>query len=72
MQLCPIKRISFLFPGAKSKQLNPYLKPTHKNDRVIVHVAINDILRCKNESELEELPTNIIEIGKTCQKIQDK
>ena len=58
------------FPGAKSKQLNHYVKPTldqYKCDSAIVHVGINDILRCKNKSELEELPTNIKEIGKTCQ-----
>ena len=36
-----------------------------KYDSAIVHVGINDIFQCKNESELEELPTNIIEIGKT-------
>ena len=45
-------------------------KPTldeYKYDGAIVHVGINDILRYKNESELEDLPSNIIEIGKTCQ-----
>ena len=57
------------FSGARSKQLNPNLKPTLdkcKYDSVIVHLVI---LPCKNESELEELPTNIIEIGKTCKKV---
>ena len=34
----------------------------------IVHTSISDILRCKNVLELEELPTNITEIGKTYQK----
>ena len=60
-----------LFPGSKSKQLNHHVKPTlnlYKYDSVIVYVDINDIFRCKNESELEELPTNIIEIRKTCRK----
>ena len=28
-------------------------------------VSIIDILQCKNECELENLPTNIIETGKT-------
>ena len=56
------------FSGVKPKQLNPSLKPILdkcKYDSAIVHVAI---LRCKNEPELEELPTNIIEIGKSFKK----
>ena len=59
------------FLGAKSKQLNQYVKPTLdecKYDNTIVYVSINDILRCKNVCELEELPTNIKETGKICQK----
>ena len=59
------------FSGAKSKQLNHCVKPTldeYEYDSVIVHVGLNDVLRCKNEPELEELITNIIETGETCQK----
>ena len=61
------------FQSAKSKQLNHYGKSTldvYKYDSAIVHVNINDILRHKNESELEELPTDMIGIGKTCQKCE--
>ena len=40
----------------------------YKYDNAKVHANINDTLRSKNESELEELPTKIIEIGNICQK----
>ena len=31
-------------------------------EAAIIHVGINDITRCKNKKELENLPTNIMKI----------
>ena len=59
-----------LFPDAKASQLNHYIKPTleeYKYDCAIIHVGINDILRNKNDSDLNNLPDSILEIANTCQ-----
>ena len=53
------------------KQLNHHVKPTleeYTYDAAIIHVSINDILRCKNDEELKELPNNIMKIAHTCQE----
>ena len=58
------------FPGAKASQLNHYIKPTleeYKYDCAIIHVGINDILRNKNDTDLNNLPESILEIANTCQ-----
>ena len=58
------------FPDAKASQLNHYIKPTleeYKYDCVIIHVGINDILRNKNDTDLNNLPDSILEIANTCQ-----
>ena len=58
------------FPGAKASQLNHYIKPTleeYKYDCAIIHVGTNDILRNKNDTDLNNLPDSIIEIANTCQ-----
>ena len=57
-----------LFQGAKSKQLNHYVKPTFDESMIVkwfMWASIIDILQWKHECELENLPTNIIETGKT-------
>ena len=59
-----------LFPDAKASQLNHYIKPTleeYKYDCAIIHVGINDILRNKNDTDLNNLPESILEIANTCQ-----
>ena len=59
-----------LFHGAKASQLNHYIKPTleeYKYDCAIIHVGINDILRNKNDTDLNNLPDSILEIANTCQ-----
>ena len=59
------------FPGAKANQLNRYVVPTLEEfdyDCAIIHVGINDILRSKDMSELEDLPKKIMQIGTTCQR----
>ena len=59
------------FLGSKAVQLNHHLKPTlqeYTYDAAIIHVGINDIVRCKNYEELEELPNDIMKIAHTCQK----
>ena len=59
-----------MFPGAKASQLNHYIKPTleeYKYDCAIIHVGINDILRNKNDTDLNNLPDSILEIANTCQ-----
>ena len=51
------------FPGSKAVQLNHHTKPTlqeYTYDAAIIHVGINDILRCKNDEELKELLNNIM------------
>ena len=58
------------FPGAKASQLNHYIKPTLKEyryDCAIIHAGINDIIRNKNDTDLNNLPDSILEIAKTCQ-----
>ena len=57
------------FPGAKASQLNHYIKPTleeYKYHCPIIHVGINDILRNKNDTDLNNLPESILEIANTC------
>ena len=58
------------FHGAKASQLNHYIKRTleeHKYDCAIIHVDINDIIRNKNDTDLNNLPDSILEIANTCQ-----
>ena len=58
------------FPGAKANPLNHYIKPTledFKYDCVTIHVGINDILRNKNDTDMNNLPESILEIANTCQ-----
>ena len=33
----------------------------------IIHVGINDILQCKKDSKINNLPGSILEIANTCQ-----
>ena len=59
-----------LLPGAKASQLNHYIKPTleeYKYDCAIIHVGINDIIRNKNDTDLNNLADSILEIANTCQ-----
>ena len=59
-----------LFSGAKASQLNHYIKPTleeYKYDCVIIHVSIKDILRNKNDTDLNNRSDSILEIANTCQ-----
>ena len=59
-----------LLHGAKASQLNHYTKPTLeecKYDCAIIHVVINDIIRNKNDTDLNNLPDSILEIANTCQ-----
>ena len=62
------------FRGAKCWQLDHHVIPSLKEyhyDGAIVHVGINDLLRCKNERErliaIKNLPDNVMKITKTCQ-----
>ena len=58
------------FPGAKASQMNHCVKPTleeYKYDCAIIHVGINDILRNKNDTDMNNLPDSILEIANTCQ-----
>ena len=58
------------FPGVKASQLNHYIKPIleeYKYDCAIIHVGINDIIRNKNDTDLNNLPDSILEITNTCQ-----
>ena len=58
------------FPGAKVSQLNHNIKPTLKEYKyycAIIHVGINDILRNKNDTDINNLPESILEIANTCQ-----
>ena len=58
------------FPGAKASQLNHYIKPTleeYKHDCAIIHVGINDVMRNKNDTDLNNLPDTILGIANTCQ-----
>ena len=59
------------FPGSKAVQLNHYAKPLlqqYSYHAAIIHAGINDILRCKKDDELKELPNNIMKIAHICQK----
>ena len=56
------------FSGSKAVQLNHHVKSTlqeYTHDAAIILVGINDILHCKNDEELEELPNNIMKIAHT-------
>ena len=58
------------FLGAKSTQFNHYVLPTleeYSYDAAIIHVGINDILRSKEFSDLNDLPENVIKVRKICQ-----
>ena len=58
------------FPGAKANQLKHYIKPKleeYKYDFAIVHVGINDNLRNKNDTDVNNLPDSILEVANTCQ-----
>ena len=58
------------FPGAVSSQLIHYFLPTleeHSYDAASIHVIINDILRSKDPNDLDDLPDNVIKVGKICQ-----
>ena len=57
------------FPGAKASQLNHYIKPTeeYKYDCAIIPVGISDILWNKNNTDMNNLPENILEFANTCQ-----
>ena len=46
-------------PSSKAAQLNHQVKPTlqkYTYDAATIHLGINDIVHCKNEEELKELP----------------
>ena len=55
------------FAGAKSTQPNHYVRPTLDEFQyaAIIHVGINDILRSNSESDLKELPNNIMDSART-------
>ena len=58
------------FSGAKSTQFNHYLLPTlekYSYHAAIIHVGINDILRSKDSNDSNDLPENVIKVGKICQ-----
>ena len=58
--------------GLKAVQLSHHIKPAlqeYTSDAALIHVSIIDILRCKNDEELKELPNNVImTITHPCQK----
>ena len=57
-------------PGAKASQLKHYIKPTleeYKYDCAIIDVGINDILRNRNDTDLNNPPESILQIVNTCQ-----
>ena len=59
-----------LFPGAKASQLNHYIKPIleeYKYNCAVIHAGIDDILRNKNDTGMNNLRGSIIEIANTCQ-----
>ena len=59
-----------LFAGAKASLLNHYIKPTleeYKYGRAIIHVSINDLLRNKNDTDMNNLADSILEIANICQ-----
>ena len=58
------------FTGAKSAQLNHHVLPPleeYKYDGAIIHVGINDILRCKEEEDIIKIPKNILQVARSCQ-----
>ena len=58
-----------VFSGAKSTQLNYYVRPTldeFQFDDATIHVGVNDILWSKSKNDLRKLPNNIIDIAMTC------
>ena len=60
-----------LFPSSKAAQLNHHVKSTlqrYTYDAATIHLGINDIVRCKNNEELKELPKNKMKIVHTCQE----
>ena len=61
------------FPGATARHLGHYTIPTmmeHKPDTVIIHVGINDVLKARNENELDvnKVAKDIINVGLECSK----
>ena len=60
-----------LFVDAKANQLNHYVSPTLKYNKeynydcAIIHAGINNILLCKNYNEINNLPSNTLEIANT-------
>ena len=62
-----------LFIGAKANQLNHYVKPIleeYKYDCLMIHFGINDILRCKNDNEINNLSGNMLGIANSCQNLK--
>ena len=62
-----------LFSSPKASQLNHYIKPTlqeYKYDCAIIHVDINDILRNKNNTFMNNLSNSYLEIENTCQMLE--
>ena len=57
--------------GAKANQLNRHVMTfldDDEYDSAIIHVGVNDIIKCKNKSEeIKNLPNDILGIAKTCQ-----
>ena len=50
------------FFGARASQLNHYITPTlekYNYDFAIIHVGINDILRNRNDTDMNNLPDSI-------------
>ena len=59
------------FSGTNTVQIKHYVKPTlekYNYDAAVIHVGINDILRCKNDEKLKELSNDIMKITHTCQE----
>ena len=57
------------FTGAKSTHLNHYVLPTleeYSYDAAMIYVGINDILRSKDPNDLNDLPKNVMKVGKIC------
>ena len=51
------------FPGAKIDQLNHHIKPSlgeYKYDAVMIHIGINNVLRSKTESEVNDISKKVI------------
>ena len=58
------------FPGAKADQLNQHVKPSYDEydyDAEIIHIRINDILRSKEEKEVNDIPREIMNIAEARQ-----